>query len=362
MELGSEYKNYDEDHEKLSVLMGLYDNGHVNNKNYGFSGTLKLDAFQMLSPYRSGHAGAIVLNKHIQSGFRPQQKINVDKVAFHHSDKIICLQNWYQGYGRERELKLTNGSIGIVTSHNNGYKAKYFFSEFGRPLPPGKINSENFDLAYTITVHKSQGSDFKNVFLIISDKMTLLSRELIYTALTRSKNRLFLFVKDSKEGILEKVRHVSHLLNRKTAVFEKPESKPNRPYEPESGQTVRSKIEFILYKALINSELDFKYEKDLKLKHLDYEIHPDFTIKTNDGRIVYWEHLGMLDIRKYYRDWMRRKEDYCKAGLLDSLVTTDDLDGLSDKKLQKVIDDIRNNRLVAGTSDFSPHHYSLNES
>ena len=189
-----------------------------------------------------------------------------------------------------------------------------------------------------------------------------MSRELIYTALTRSKNRLFLFVKDSKEGILEKVRHVSHLLNRKTAVFEKPESKPNRPYEPESGQTVRSKIEFILYKALINSELDFKYDKDLKLKHLDYEIHPDFTIKTNDGRTVYWEHLGMLDIRKYYRDWMRRKEDYRKAGLLDSLVTTDDLDGLSDKKLQKVIDDIRNNRLVAGTSDFSPHHYSLNES
>ena len=237
----------------------------------------------------------------------------------------------------------------------------YFFKELDFPYKYID-REENFDLAYTITVHKSQGSDFKNVFLIISDKMTLLSRELIYTALTRSKNRLFLFVKDSKENILEKARHISHLLNRRTAIFEKPESKPNGSYEPEAGQIVKSKIEFIIYKALINSELNFKYEETLKLKHLNYAIHPDFTIKTNDGRTMYWEHLGMLDVRKYYMDWMRRKEDYRKAGLLEFLVTTDDLDGLSDKKLQKVIDDIRNNRLVTSSNDFSQHHYSLNES
>lgn len=45
------------------------------------------------------------------------------------------------------------------------------------------------DLAYALTVHKSQGSEFKKVFVILAKNSRLLSRELVYTALTRSRDR-----------------------------------------------------------------------------------------------------------------------------------------------------------------------------
>ena len=359
IELGEEYGVYDEDHKRLSVLMGLYDNGHVNNQGFTFQNTMNLEAFQMLSPYRSGYAGTILLNKLVQSNFRPLKRFAKEKIPFHHSDKIIRLKNWYRGYGRDRQLILSNGSIGIVTSHSRGFKSKYFFRELDKPR--FKVDSEdNFDLAYTITVHKAQGSDFTNVFLIIPEKLTLLSKELIYTALTRSKYRLFIFLKNKEQNLFEIARNISHLVSRKTAMFSLPETRHDR-YIPEPGECVRSKIEYIIYKALMKAGFKtFDYEKNLLLKNKNFDIHPDFTIVTNDDRTIYWEHLGMLDIRKYYKDWQHRKQDYIEGKKWDSVITTDDLEGVNEEKIQQVIDDIRTNKLKnTEISKFSMHHYEL---
>lgn len=73
---------------------------------------------------------------------------------------------------------------------------------------------EQFDLAYSVTVHRSQGSDFNNVFLLIPGKLNILNKELIYTALTRSKQRLFLFIYDEKENLLVKSKGISAILTR----------------------------------------------------------------------------------------------------------------------------------------------------
>lgn len=342
--------------EELNTLFGLYDNGFVNSQDGEFASKLDLEKFQVLSPYRTGYYGTLGINKYIQSQYRFKNENASENKYFNHADKIIRLYNWYWGKGKDRKLELSNGSIGLVNI-GKGY-TKYFFRDREKPFF-SVDDEENFDLAYAITVHKSQGSDFKNVFLVVPQKQSLLSKELLYTALTRSKYRLFIFVQDIEENLLMKAKNNSHLIHRNTSVFREPTNKKGK-YSPEPGVTVSSKIEFIIYTALQKSGLKFKYEEPLQLERLDFKIHPDFTIHLRDGKKIFWEHLGMLDTRKYYNDWQKRKANYAEHGLSDFLLTTDDLNGVAYEKIALVIENIKEQDLRSTPDNkFSVHHYEL---
>lgn len=353
---------------KLNLLFGLYDSGMVNNQDYKFKETLGLEQFQVLSPYRTGYFGTLGVNKLIQDEYRLKSEKGKEDKYFRHADKLIRINNWYEGYNEKRRLKLSNGSIGIVTVNQKSYTSqgeskeyeerKFYFKDYDYPMPYID-DEENFDLAYAITVHKSQGSDFRNVFLVIPQKQSLLSKELLYTALTRSKYRLFLFIQDADENLLMKAKNNSHLIHRNTSMFKSPMDKKGK-YIPEHGVTVSSKIEFIIYNALLKSGLKFKYEEALKLDKLSYVIHPDFTIYLKNGKRIFWEHLGMLDTRKYYRDWQERLKHYKEHGLEDYLITTDDLNGVKNDQIDELIEHIKEAALksTAG-SKFSKHHYPL---
>jgi exodeoxyribonuclease V alpha subunit len=341
--------------QRLNRFFGLYDNGHVNNKDFRFRETLKLDVFQLLAPYRAGHSGTLGLNKSIQQTYRKTDEKDLTN-PFYHSDKLIRVSNWYWGYGADRTLKLSNGSMGIAKGEKPN--RQYYFPDLDKPV--WSIDSEdNFELAYAITVHKAQGSDFETVFLIIPNKLPLLCKELVYTALTRSRHRLVILLQNSKENLLATARSRSHLLRRNTSVFTPP-SNNKREFEPAKGVFVKSKAEFIIYKALEKSGLKFKYEEELALSNRSYVIHPDFTIFLNDKNKIFWEHLGMLDVRKYYRDWQRRKIDYEDHKFFDMVVTTDDLEGLKDEHLERVIQDIKSLKLKKSKGNrFSNQHYTL---
>lgn len=356
------------DFQKLNTLFGLYDNGFVNNQDFKFRETLEIENLQLLSPYRTGYFGTLGLNKQVQGKFRMKKENEKIDKFFHHADKIIRLYNWYTGRGENRKLKLSNGSTGLVTvkplswvkdgNQIHSDERKYYFRDSDRPIDYVD-DEENFDLAYAITVHKSQGSDFRNVFLVIPQKQSLLSKELLYTALTRSKYRLFIFVQDTDENLLMIAKNNSHLVNRNTSIYSEPTDKKAK-FVPEFGVTVASKVEFIIYEALMKSGLKFKYEASLKLNNLSYTIHPDFTIYLRDGKQIYIEHLGMLDTRKYFNDWQERKRNYFEHGLADSLITTDDLNGINKEKLSELFENIRESELK-NTPDnkFSNHHYQL---
>lgn len=350
---------------KLNLLFGLYNNGYVNNQDYKFKEILNLERLQILSPYRTSYFGTLGLNKLIQDQYRIKSGFSKQDKYFRHADKIIRINNWYTGFNENRKLKLSNGSIGVVTVNQKTSKEereyeerKYYFKDYDYPIT-SIDDEENFDLAYAITVHKSQGSDFKNVFLVIPQKQSLLSKELLYTALTRSKYRLFLFVQDVEENLLLKAKHNSHLIHRNTSIFQSPIDKKGK-YSPEPGVTVSSKIEMIIYNALKKSGLNFKYEDPLKLDKLSYLIHPDFTITLRNGKKIYWEHLGMLDTRKYYRDWQERLKNYKEHDLADYLITTDDLNGVKNERLDDLIENIKEfNLSKSKDSKFSSHHYTL---
>lgn len=335
----------------LNLAFGLYDNGYAKN----FSPQeMQLDSVQFLSPYRSGYYGTLALNKHIQAGYRKSYR-NGNKM-FYHGDKIIRLFNWYTK--RSKELLLSNGSIGLVNYGKNG--SKYLFSERTKAME-WIDDEENFDLAYAITVHKSQGSDFENVFLVIPQKYALLSKETVYTSITRGKTKLFMFIQENsaEESLLDITRKISFVDRRNTSVFSVPEDK-KKMLQPVKGVWVESKVEYIIYKALEQSGLRFKYEEKLKLTHKNMEIKPDFTITLSDGSKIYWEHLGLLNKKDYVKKWQLKREEYCKMGLTNCLITTDDLGGLHEEKVIAIINDIRNNTLRKSEhEDFSVYHYCL---
>lgn len=349
---------------KLNLLFNLYERGFVNNQGYRWKEALELESFQMLTPYRTDYFGTVGLNRLIQQEYRYLDTREKEEDLFRHSEKIIRLNNWYWGYGKNRRLALSNGSMGVVTHKYIKIKSwwkqekQFYFRDADRILN-SIDDQDNFDLGYAITVHKSQGSDFRNVFLVIPKKTALLNRELLYTALTRSKFRLFIFIQQTDENLLMKAKQTSALLPRRTSIFKKPEIKVGK-FSPEPGVTVSSKIELIIYQALQKSGLNFKYEFPLAISGLTYKIHPDFTIYLANGKTIYWEHLGMLDLRKYWNDWQERKGQFADDHKFDVLVTTDDLEGVDMKKLNDVIHDIKYLTLRETEGNrFSSHHYEL---
>jgi hypothetical protein len=281
---------------------------------------------------------------------------------FDHADKIIRINNWY-AYDRDvgsRTLKLSNGSIGLVCYGQRG--RQYFFHDQEKSL--WRIDDEdNFELAYAITVHKAQGSEFEDVFFVLPRKRGLLTKELLYTGLTRSKKTLVLFLQKSQDkGPLQIARENSAILSRNTSIFTDPEDIKSKLW-PDRNVPVKSKIEYILYKYLHRAQkekrLQFKYESELFFKNKELTIHPDFTILVGNRR-YFWEHLGELDVQRYSKDWQERRKDYEENGLIESLITTDDLDGLREELVLQLIDDIVTNKLKdTPDSKFSKHHYQL---
>jgi hypothetical protein len=193
----------------------------------------------------------------------------------------------------------------------------------------------------------------------------LLSRELIYTAMTRSRTRLTLLVQKSvRANPLSVARDRSVLAQRNSSIFARPFDAA-RLFEPEAGIKVKSKVEYLIYTALVSArdagQLSFTYEGvlDLPFDGRTVTVHPDFVIQAN-GKTFYWEHLGMLDREDYSRDWRNRRGAYAAAGLADNLLTSDDLAGIRANQLASVLADLAGGTLK-GRADlgFSLHHYVL---
>ena len=256
--------------ESFNLLLGLYDNGYVPKND---AAALALDRVQLLTPYRGGPAGALGLSDFVRSKYRhdawPDRKYH--GTSFAHSDKIIRISNLYGWNAAERrsELRLSNGSIGVLCNNKKGRRA--YFPESDWPLKWERLDEEDFELAYGITVHKAQGSEFQEVLVVLPERRALLSRELVYTALTRSKTRLVLLIqKTPRDNPLQVARERSVLLLRNSSIFADPFDS-RRILEPEKGVKVKSKIEYLIYRELQNArdagKLTFAYEDPLELAH-----------------------------------------------------------------------------------------------
>ncbi len=112
----------------------------------------------------------------------------------------------------------------------------------------------------------------------------------------------------------------------------------NRIYKTSDGNQVRSKSEVIICDLLAKSGIKYEYER-----LLEYEpgkvINPDFTIFLDDGRELYWEHIGMLGNEKYSEDWSNKLDIYEKY-FPDQLLKTYESGAIS-TDAEKIIDTLK---------------------
>ena len=270
---------------------------------------------------------------------------------------MIHTQNEYDG----NDLFVSNGSLGVVVGYN-----KIRFVERDKPVGLWDLrHRDKLELAYAITVHKAQGNGFDHVFLIIPERHGRLSRELFYTALTRGRESVTIFIQvgdgaQDAAQLLNRIRTTSAIDTRRTSLLK--EGDIRYAYVPDSAaKDVRSRVEYIIYKKLQEfrarlGSFDFGYEDTYELKEKQFDICPDFTIRLASGRVVYWEHLGRLTSRSYIRDWNERRMFYKANGDWDKVITTHELNGIRDAKISVIIQ-----ALLDGTlrSEDSSDRYSL---
>jgi len=143
------------------------------------------DSFHVICALRKGPYGVIAINGLIEKSLKEKGLIKIFG-KWYRCKPIMITANDYN-------LKLFNGDTGIVfqDKENRGLLRIFFRSEDDgiRKIAPPRI--ADYETAYAITVHKSQGSEFKDIVIILSDRQTeILTRELIYTAITRAKRHV----------------------------------------------------------------------------------------------------------------------------------------------------------------------------
>jgi hypothetical protein len=167
-----------------------------------------------------------------------------------------------------------------------------------------------------------------------------LSRELIYTALTRFREKLVLLIERDITP-LERFRRpdTSETLRRNTNLFAlsiRPEDAgspfPQRLIHRTLAKTlVRSKSEVIVADVLTGLGRTYAYEERLpsRTDPTDFRL-PDFTVHY-EGETFYWEHLGMLSTPSYRESWERKRRWYEANGYRGRVITSEDgLDGSID--------------------------------
>lgn len=144
---------------------------------------------QVMSPMHRGPLGVAKLNEALQHALNPEGA-PAPRRNFRLGDKVIQLRNNY-------ELDVYNGDVGVVS--NVDEEASTLVVQFDeRPVAYGFDELDNLGLAYAITVHKSQGSEYPAVVLpLVAQHYLLLQRNVLYTAVTRAK-RLVVIVGDPK--------------------------------------------------------------------------------------------------------------------------------------------------------------------
>ncbi len=166
--------------------------------------------FRVLCALRSGPYGVKSLSRTIEKILREEGLVSGPQYAYP-GMPILITQNEYQ-------LRLYNGDIGILLPDPaNSSLLAWFIGEDGsiRRVPPARL--PGYEPAFVMTVHKSQGSEFDSVLLILPDKESpVLTRELVYTGLTRARSRLEVWFQESvlRAAIARQIQRGSGLQDR----------------------------------------------------------------------------------------------------------------------------------------------------
>ena len=289
--------------------------------------------YQVLTPHRAEMHGVEALNTAIQD------RVSAEAVRRYGTlsgitlyDKVIQVRNRPQSnpvsaYNhqerRRQDVEVFNGQIGFVSkSGSDRSRRSYNLSRFSvrfADKPDWYVDygsagevEENLELAYAVSIHKAQGSEFDHTYIVVpKNHGQPLSPELLYTALTRATKHCTLLIERDAATLLSARRPENGQLKQVNSslfngVFKAvPEALLQRSdwysdglvHEALTGDMVRSKSELIIANLLAERGISFSYERPL--------FAPDGTMYLPDFSIVYggetwfWEHWGMISEDEY---------------------------------------------------------------
>lgn len=330
--------------------------GAAGSTDAGSAG--RVEAWQILAPNRSLGHGVEALNRFVQQTMRAAslrrardprgRRVPAPKgpQQVHYGDKIINVIN-------ERHAKrwpknapdfIANGDVGVVVGPFRRPGKPFFDNELqiafsSRPGATydfanryfGEEKGSQVELAYALTVHKAQGSEFGITFVVIPERTALLSAELLYTALTRQQERTVLLVQGDPRRLVDLASPLrSETLRRFTNLFVPPTpiqfALPQGAryldsrllHRTEKGDLVRSKSEVIIADKLHSRGIRYVYEQPIELGDGITRL-PDFTITDDESGVTWvWEHLGMLTDAGYRAKWELKHRAFLNAGFQDA--------------------------------------------
>lgn len=138
--------------------------------------------FRVLCSVRDGPQGVLSVNRAAEQALATARIIQPNAAHYAHKP-ILILRNDYA-------LKLANGDLGILRKDEAGLLRAYFPGDDGTPRSFAPARLPEHEAAYAMTVHKAQGSEFGSILFIMPEADSpVLTRELVYTAITRARNR-----------------------------------------------------------------------------------------------------------------------------------------------------------------------------
>jgi hypothetical protein len=323
------------------------------------------ERWQVLTPVRARPGGVAQINRLVRATWRAGDAhrahanyklpapMGPDEILFH--DKVMCLENEHRGtawsYDQEDRVPAAyaNGETGMAVgwqkpksgrgkpgglwvelSSQPGLRFTFWRNQIDAT---GERSTPVIELAYGITIHKSQGSQFNETYVVVPQPCQLLSPELLYTALTRQTMRTTLLVQGDP-AMLRGWTHPSRseTARRLTCLFSpvdptsivSPEGAPavvdgKAVHRTTRGLLVKSKSEVavanILHEFVDKAAGSMAYEQTFTC-HDGSWLSPDFTIDLPDGRRILWEHLGMLLDQNYDAHWADKLARYQASGVM----------------------------------------------
>ena len=347
------------------------------------------DKWQILAPVRNMPQGVVNINRLFHMKYRAHQ-IELSKrrgykkcipIAYGdeeivYGDKVINVQNTSKqafpddgkamGYVANGEIGIACGTykkglkgnhLNVCFSSQKGYTYSYDSRDFD-----DEAGTAGLELAYALTVHKSQGSQFDTVILVLAEPCRIISRELLYTALTRQVGKIIILYNQEAYHLMKYASETnSDIAKRFTDLFADVFPDDHGAHKPQitkvgdtffdeklihktaRGELVRSKSEVIIADALFHNGLDYQYEPELilegKVKRPDFKI-----IDADTGEVWYWEHCGMMSDDRYAKRWSDKEKFYAKHGIKrgQNLIVTEEYtgEGLDSYQINEMIKDI----------------------
>ena len=171
-----------------------------------FTGCDGLQDMQILTPMRKGTLGVQNLNQVLQQTLNPaapdKREVQFRQITFREGDKVMQIKNNYNivwrmfnslGKREDEGLGVYNGDAGVILSIDSHAEQLRVAFDDGKVVDYDFSQLEELELAYAITIHKSQGSEYPVVILpVYSGPPMLMTRNLLYTAVTRAKQLVVL--------------------------------------------------------------------------------------------------------------------------------------------------------------------------